>query len=31
MHYVPMLAKPAEKRELKKAGYIFEPKLDGTR
>jgi bifunctional non-homologous end joining protein LigD len=31
MRYPPMLALPAGKEALKKEGYIFEPKLDGTR
>ena len=31
MYYLPMLARPAGKEELKKAGFIYEPKLDGTR
>jgi bifunctional non-homologous end joining protein LigD len=31
MHYSPMLARPAGREELKKPGYIYEPKLDGTR
>jgi bifunctional non-homologous end joining protein LigD len=31
MLYKPMLARPAGKEALTKEGYIFEPKLDGTR
>ena len=31
MRYLPMLALPAGKDALQKEGYVFEPKLDGTR
>lgn len=31
MKYRPMLAKLGDEKDLKREGYIFEPKLDGTR
>jgi DNA ligase D-like protein (predicted ligase) len=31
MHYPPMLARPADRDALKREGFIYEPKLDGTR
>jgi len=29
--YAPMLAIPGSKNDLKREGWIYEPKLDGTR